>query len=73
MFDRHTYEKGSLVLHTLRNLLGDEVFRRGINLYLTRHAHAMPIRRTLGRLLRRFQGNHSIGSSCSSYTRRVTQ
>lgn len=39
VFDRHTYEKGSLVLHTLRNLLGDEVFRRGINLYLTRHAH----------------------------------
>ena len=39
MFDRHTYEKGSLVLHTLRNLLGDETFRRGINLYLTRHAY----------------------------------
>ncbi|ADN50911.1 M1 family aminopeptidase [Vulcanisaeta distributa] len=39
MFDRHTYEKGSLVLHTLRNLLGDEVFQKGINLYLTRHAH----------------------------------
>jgi aminopeptidase N len=39
MFDRHTYEKGSLVLHTLRSLLGDEVFRRGINLYLTRHAY----------------------------------
>ncbi|WP_069808029.1 M1 family aminopeptidase [Vulcanisaeta thermophila] len=39
MFDRHTYEKGSLVLHTLRSLLGDEAFRRGINIYLTRHAH----------------------------------
>ncbi|BDR91634.1 aminopeptidase [Vulcanisaeta souniana JCM 11219] len=39
MFDRHTYEKGSLVLHTLRNLLSDETFRKGINLYLTRHAH----------------------------------
>ncbi len=39
MFDRHTYEKGSLVLHTLRSLLGDEVFRKGINLYLVRHAH----------------------------------
>nr|WP_193387197.1 M1 family aminopeptidase [Vulcanisaeta moutnovskia] len=40
MFDRHTYEKGSLVLHALRNLLGDEAFRKGINLYLTRHAHS---------------------------------
>ncbi|MGC9180204.1 MAG: M1 family aminopeptidase [Vulcanisaeta sp.] len=39
MFDRHTYEKGSLVLHTLRNLLSDEVFRKGINLYLAWRAH----------------------------------
>lgn len=39
MFDRHTYEKGSLVLHTLRSLLGDEAFRRGISTYLGRHAY----------------------------------
>jgi aminopeptidase N len=37
MFDRHTYEKGSLVLHTLRSIIGEENFRRGIETYLTRH------------------------------------
>ncbi|MFP3303023.1 MAG: M1 family metallopeptidase, partial [Caldivirga sp.] len=37
MFDRHTYEKGSLVLHTLRSIIGEENFRRGIEIYLTRH------------------------------------
>ncbi len=41
LFDRHLYEKGSLILHMVRNLVGDENFWRSINLYLTRH-------RTLG-------------------------
>ncbi|QKR00096.1 peptidase M1 [Metallosphaera tengchongensis] len=34
LFDRHTYRKGSLVLHTLRNIVGDEIFREGIRNYL---------------------------------------
>jgi len=38
VFDRHTYEKGSLVLHTLKGIIGEENFRRGINIFLTRHA-----------------------------------
>lgn len=33
IFDRHLYEKGSLVLHTLRGLLGDEQFFRAIRRY----------------------------------------
>ena len=40
VFDRHTYEKGSLVLHTLRSIIGEENFRRGINLFLTRYAYS---------------------------------
>ncbi len=39
LFDMHTYPKGALVLHTLMNLLGEQVFRRGIKLYLERHAY----------------------------------
>ncbi|MEP7027180.1 MAG: M1 family aminopeptidase [Candidatus Eisenbacteria bacterium] len=38
LFDRHAYEKGSLVLTILRDELGDEVFFRGARLYLDRHA-----------------------------------
>jgi aminopeptidase N len=41
LFDRHLYEKGGLVLHMLRRRLGDEVFWRGVRLYLERHAHGI--------------------------------
>jgi len=37
VFDRHLYEKGALVLHMLRNLLGDDLFGRTIRLYARRH------------------------------------
>ncbi|MBN8587772.1 MAG: M1 family metallopeptidase [Rhodothermia bacterium] len=37
-FDRHTYNKGSLVLHYLRNLMGEDHFTRAISLLLQRHA-----------------------------------
>ena len=33
IFDRHLYEKGSVVLHTLRGVLGDEQFFRSIQRY----------------------------------------
>lgn len=39
VFDRHLYEKGNLVLHTLRAELGEEAFWNGARLYLSRHAH----------------------------------
>ncbi len=39
VFDRHLYEKGALVLMTLRAELGDEAFWAGVRTYLQRHAH----------------------------------
>jgi aminopeptidase N len=39
LFDRHLYEKGGLVLHTLRAVLGEGAFWAGVRLYLARHAH----------------------------------
>lgn len=39
VFDRHLYEKGALVLHTLRTDLGDGPFWAGVQLYLTRHRY----------------------------------
>ena len=38
IFDRHLYEKGATVVHMLRATLGDAVWRRGLKLYLERHA-----------------------------------
>lgn len=37
MFDKHSYNKGALVVHTLRQKLGDAVFFDGIKTYLNDH------------------------------------
>jgi aminopeptidase N len=37
IFDRHLYEKGSLVLHMVRTVLGDELWRKAIQHYVARH------------------------------------
>jgi aminopeptidase N len=39
MFDAHSYNKGGLVLHMLRDYLGEEAFFAGLNLFLERHAY----------------------------------
>lgn len=38
MFDAHSYNKGGLVLHMLRNMIGDKAFFEALNLYLTENA-----------------------------------
>ncbi|TNE79260.1 MAG: M1 family peptidase [Bacteroidetes bacterium] len=38
MFDRHSYQKGGLLLHQLRTYLGDEAFFASLKLYLNRYA-----------------------------------
>ena len=38
LFDRHSYNKGALVLHMLRQYLGEEVFFDALGYYLKRHA-----------------------------------
>ncbi len=35
MFDRHSYQKGGLVLHTLRKYVGDDAFFEALKVYLT--------------------------------------
>ncbi len=37
MFNRHSYEKGSLVLHQLRQVVGDDAFFASLKLYLERN------------------------------------
>ncbi len=50
LFDRHAYEKGCLVLHTLRDQIGDEAFFRGLRAYVRdmagRAAETADLRRT---------------------------
>jgi aminopeptidase N len=56
VFDRHLYEKGGLVLHMLRRLLGDETFFRAVRGYLTRHARSIVETRDLMRALEDVSG-----------------
>src|SRR5271156_6848318 len=49
LFDRQLYEKGSLVLHMLRRVTGDELFFKSLNLYCTRHRGANVITQDLQR------------------------
>jgi aminopeptidase N len=41
IFDRHLYEKGALVLHMLRRMLGDALFFGGVRRYLERHRNGV--------------------------------
>jgi len=38
VFDRHLYEKGSLVLHMIRHVLGDDLWWKSIRHYLATHS-----------------------------------
>ena len=40
MYDILTYETGAAVVRMLEQYLGEDAFRRGVQLYLNRHAHA---------------------------------
>ncbi|HZT35717.1 MAG TPA: M1 family aminopeptidase, partial [Nitrososphaera sp.] len=39
LFDRHSYEKGGIVLHMLRHKVGEDNFRRSIRTYLERYSN----------------------------------
>ncbi|HVW26776.1 MAG TPA: M1 family aminopeptidase [Polyangiaceae bacterium] len=56
LFDRHLYEKGGLVLHMLRRELGDDLFWKGVKLYLTRHGGSIVETNDLSRALEEVSG-----------------
>jgi aminopeptidase N len=56
VFDRHLYQKGGLVLHMLRTMLGDDVFWKSVRAYLTKHARSIVETRDLMRALEEVSG-----------------
>jgi aminopeptidase N len=56
LFDRHLYEKGGLVLHMLRKELGDDLFWKGVRLYLVRHGGSIVETNDLCRALEEVSG-----------------
>ncbi len=56
MFDGHSYQKGGLVFHYLRNIIGDQAFFKGLNIYLTRYAYKTAEIHDLRSILKMFPG-----------------
>jgi aminopeptidase N len=56
IFDRHLYEKGALVLHMLRQVLGEEPFWRAISRYVEDHRGDAVEIRDLARAIERATG-----------------
>ncbi len=56
VFDRHLYQKGGLVLHALRQHLGDAAFWRGLAHYLAKHRGQSVETRDLMRALEESSG-----------------
>jgi aminopeptidase N len=56
VFDRHLYQKGGLVLHMLRTMLGDDVFWSSVRGYLKKHARSIVETRDLMRALEEVSG-----------------
>lgn len=56
LFDRHLYEKGSTVLHMLRQELGDERFWRALQHYVQKHAQGSVETRDLVRAIEEATG-----------------
>ena len=40
IFDEISYNKGAAVIRMLHNYIGDDLFRKGMEIYLKRHAYA---------------------------------
>ncbi len=56
IFDRHLYQKGGLVLHMLRTMLGDDAFWTSVRGYLKKHARSIVETRDLMRALEEVSG-----------------
>mgnify|MGYP003575087127 CR=1 FL=1 len=51
LFDRHTYEKGSSVVHMIRNVLGDKKFRSCLKAYLKTFSNSVADTHDLRRVI----------------------
>jgi len=58
LFDHHLYEKGALVLHTLRNEVGEAGFWAGVKQYLNEHEHSTAHTRDFQKALEQASGKN---------------
>ncbi len=61
IFDRHLYEKGSVILDMLRTRLGDELWWKAINHYVTKHRESEVLTSDLQRAIEEATGYNLDG------------
>ncbi len=61
IFDRHLYEKGSVILDMLRNRLGDELWWKAINHYVAKHRESEVLTPDLQRAIEEATGYNLDG------------
>ncbi|MHC4841533.1 MAG: M1 family metallopeptidase, partial [Planctomycetota bacterium] len=58
LFDRHLYQKGCVILHHLRSMLGDRLWWKVINFYVTRNAEQSVITQDFATALEEVTGRN---------------
>lgn len=70
IFDDISYNKGASVIRMLHHYIGDEDFRKGMNLYLTRHQYKNTFTEDLWAALEE-ASNKPIGAVMSTWTKQM--
>ncbi|KXZ75511.1 Puromycin-sensitive aminopeptidase-like Protein [Tribolium castaneum] len=70
IFDDISYNKGASVIRMLHNYIGDEDFRKGMNLYLTRHQYKNTFTEDLWAALEE-ASNKPVGAVMSTWTKQM--
>ena len=70
LFDAISYSKGASVLRMLEDFLGQDAFRRGVNKYLSRHAHGNAQTEDLWNALES-ESDKPVGKIMDTWTKQV--
>ncbi|XP_026480740.1 puromycin-sensitive aminopeptidase [Ctenocephalides felis] len=70
IFDEISYSKGASVIRMLHNYMGDEDFRKGMNIYLTKNQYKNTFTKDLWTALEQASGK-PIGAVMSTWTQQV--
>lgn len=68
IFDEISYNKGASVIRMLHDYIGEEDFRKGMNLYLTRHQYSNTVTEDLWLALQE-ASSKNVGAVMSSWTK----
>lgn len=70
IFDAISYNKGASIIRMLHHYIGDALFRKGMNLYLTRHQYGNTVTEDLWAALEQ-ASNKPVGAIMSTWTKQM--